>query len=62
MENNSVIRKTEAERFFAYFRNSGRPGQFFSVLADAVAWGRSVDIDFDVSDRSGAIVWAWEMR
>ena len=34
----------------------------FSVLADAISYGLSQGVEFDVSVNSGAIVWAWEMR
>jgi hypothetical protein len=34
----------------------------FAVLADAVAFGLSKGRPFDVSAKSGAFVWVWEMR
>jgi hypothetical protein len=34
----------------------------FSTLAAAIAAGRALGVEFDVSARSGALVWVWEMR
>lgn len=34
----------------------------FAILADAIAWGLSQRFEFDISTKSGAIVWAWEQR
>lgn len=33
-----------------------------TTLADAVSRGMALGVPFDVSSRSGAIVWAWEQR
>lgn len=57
--------KTTTETFFVQFRSDVSALLLrgtFAVQADAVAYGRSTGKEFDVSSRSGAIVWAWEMR
>lgn len=34
----------------------------FATVEEAVAYGMSLNVPFDVSVSSGAFVWVWEMR